>query len=138
MWVRKWLSSELGKDLISYNKSYPESLDSVTYEHLHEDHLVPFVSTFASWMASNELPKLRGVGNLNKGSKETYFKAVKQGLARRYPLHPLLRHGADSKWWIDILDRFSRDSHNSTLKDFSQFNAVKSVGLYQYTTSDFH
>ena len=105
MWVRQWLSNELGKDFISYNKSYPESLDSVTYEHLFEDHVLPFVLTFVSWMASNKLPKLRGVGNLNKGSKETYFK--------------VLRLGADSRWWIDILYRFSCDSHRSALNDFS-------------------
>ena len=87
-------------------------------------------------MESNDLPKLKGVGNLDKASKKTYFKAVKQGLARRYPLHPLLRLGADSRWWIDILYRFSCDSHRSALNDFSQSNAVKSVSLYRDTTSD--
>ena len=136
VWVRKWLSNELGKHLISYNRSYPESLDDVTYDHLYGDHLVPFVSTFASWMASNELPKLRGGGNLNKNSKETYFKAVKQGLSRQYPHHPLLRMTVDTRWWQEILDWFGRDSHRSAQNDFSQSNAVKSVPLYRDTTSD--
>ena len=136
VWVQKWLSGELGTDLISCNKSYPPSLDQVTYEHLHEDHLLPFISKFANWMASNELPKLRGEGNLNKNTKGTYFKAVKQGLFRRYPLHPRLRNGADSRWWQDILDRFGRDAHRSDQNDFSQSKENKAVPLYRDTTSD--
>ena len=47
-WVHLWLSNCLGRDLISYNKSYPKSLKELTPEHVTEDHMVAFVSTFGS------------------------------------------------------------------------------------------
>ena len=104
-----WRSSRLGRDRISCNKSCPKSLEELTPEHLTEDHMVTFVSTFGSWFASNQLDKLHGSGVLFPQSKVTYFKSVKKGLARLFPHHSLLT-GRDDKWWLDILERFTRDA----------------------------
>ena len=119
VWVELWLSNKLGKHLISFNHSYPKTLEKVTYAHLTQDHMMPFVSHVASWFTSNELPKLRGEGNLVRSAKKTYFKAVKQALASRYPLQPLFRMTANTKWWQDILDRFGRDSQRADQYDHS-------------------
>lgn len=136
VWVEMWLSNKLGKHRISLNRDYPETMEEVTIDILAQDHMVPFVSRFASWFANNELPKLKGEGNLVASAKKTYFKAVKQALVSRYPEHPLFRMNADTKWWQDILDRFGRDSNRADQNDHSQSNAVKSAPLYRDTTSD--
>jgi len=136
--VQKWLSNALGPDVISPNKSYPNSLTHLTMDNIHGDHLIPFVSSFASFFANNALNKMVGKGLLEPTSKKTYFKAVKGGLAKRSPKHPLLQVGADNTWWIKILNRFNRDAQRAALKDLSQYNQVKSAGLYRDTSTDLH
>ena len=134
-WVDVWLSNRLGMDLISHNKIYPTSLDKLTPSHVTEDHMIAFVSTFGSWFACNPLEKLHGTGLLYPTSKITYFKSVKKGLARLFPHHSLLS-GRDDKWWLDIVDRFTRDANSFAQKDHNQFKDIKSSPLYRDTSKE--
>ena len=98
----------------------------------------PVCVEFCQFFANNTLNKLVGKGLLEPTSKKTYFKAVKGGLAKQFPEHPLLQVGAGNTWWIEILHRFNRDAHRASLKDDLQYNKVKSAGLYRDTSTDLH
>jgi hypothetical protein len=75
--VQKWLTNELGLDVVTPNQSYPNSLADVTMDNIHGDHLIPFVSSFASFFANNALSKLHGQGLLEPNSKKRTSRLLK-------------------------------------------------------------
>ena len=134
LWLETWLSGRLGSDLLSANKSYPDSVHKLTSFRLSENHMEVMISSFGSWLARNPLDKIKGTGVLDPSTKLVYFKATKGALKKRFPDHPLLKN-KDDTWWTDILARFNRDATRAAVEDPQQYQDAKSVPLYRDTTT---
>ena len=78
MWVDIYLSNKHGSQLLkaNINYSYP-SLAALLKEVLVEDHMTQFVTHFAMWFSSNQLPAgKRKNTSFAVSTKRTYFKAL--------------------------------------------------------------
>ena len=58
-----------------------------------------------------------------------------KGLACLFPHHSLLT-GRDDKWWLDTLDRFTRDAERTAQKDHAHYKDIKSSALYRDTSKE--
>ena len=134
LWLQTWLSGRLGSDLLSANKSYPDSVHKLTSFRLSENHMEVMISSFGSWLARNPLDKIKGTGKLDPNTKLVYFKATKVALKKRFPDHPLLKN-KDDTWWTDILARFNREAARASIENPEQYADAKSVPLYRDTTT---
>ena len=118
--------------VVIFNKSYPDSVAKLAPHRLTKNHTEAMISSFGLWLALNLLKKMRGGGLLDQKPKLTYFKTTKGGLTRQFLEHPLLR-GRHDKWWIDILNRFTRDASRAATEDPWQYKDAKSAALYRDT-----
>ena len=134
-WLEVWLSNNRGTELTCWNRSYPNSLVKLEEKYIKGPHIRPFLGTFGSWFAMNRLTKLNGKGILEPSSKEAYFKAVKDGLKKKFPNHTWLNEETPN-WWYNLPHRFKRNAKVASQKDPHQFKEAKSSSLYRDTTSN--
>ena len=92
------------------NINYPHpSLAALPEEVLVEDHMIQFVTHFAMWFCSNQLPAgERKNTSLAVSTKKTYFKALRGVLQQRYPGHIKLQSAKD-EWWVVAMRNFNRE-----------------------------
>ena len=109
-WVDAYLSNKHGSHLLKANINYPHpSLAALPEEVLVGDHMIQFVTHFAMWFCSNQLPAGdRKNTFLAVSTKKTYFKALRGVSQKRYPGHIKLK-SAKYEWLVVAMRNFNRE-----------------------------
>ena len=136
-WVDAYLSNKHGSHLLKANINYPHpSLAALPEEVLVEDHMIQFVTHFAMWFCSNQLPAgNRKNTSLAVSTKRTYFKALRGVLCRRYPSHIKLQSARD-EWWTVALKNFNREVVRKGNQDPKVTEERVSLPLHRDITSE--
>ena len=136
-WVDAYLSNKHGSHLLKANINYPHpSLAALPEEVLVGDHMIQFVTHFAMWFCSNQLPAGdRKNTFLAVSTKKTYFKALRGVLQKRYPGHIKLQSAKD-EWWVVAMRNFNREVARKANQDPKVTEERVSLPLHRDITSE--
>ena len=135
-WVDAYLSNKHGSHLLKANINYPHpSLAALPEEVLVGDHMIQFVTHFAMWFCSNQLPAGDRKTFLAVSTKKTYFKALRGVLQKRYPGHIKLQSAKD-EWWVVAMRNFNREVARKANQDPKATEECVSLPLHRDITSE--
>ena len=135
-WVDAYLSNKHGSHLLKANINYSHSsLATLPEEVLVGDHMIQFVTHFAMWFCSNQLPAGDRKTFLAVSTKKTYFKALRGVLQKRYPGHIKFQSAKD-EWWVVAMRNFNREVMRHANQDPKVTEERASLPLHRDLTSE--